>query len=177
MNHAILWERLENELGLSGKALAWFRSYLEGRFQQEKIGCQCSWKQKIEYGVPQGSVLRPQLFNVYTASLGRVIRAHGLDCHFYADDTRIYISVKSMQEDMDNADSNIQHCIEDTCIWMKKNFSKLNDDKTKVFVFWSSQQMSKITMPSVRIGDSLISPASSVRNVGGMFDTDMSMIT
>ena len=76
---------------------------------------------------------------------------------------------------MDNAISNIQRCIEDICIWMKKNFLKLNDAKTEVFVFRPRQQMSKIIIPGVRIVDSLISPASSVRNLGGMFDTEMSM--
>ena len=76
---------------------------------------------------------------------------------------------------MNIAVSNIQRCIEDIRIWMKKNFLKLNDDKTEVFVFGSRQQMSKITIPGVRIGDSMISPASSVRNLGGMFDTEMSM--
>ena len=35
--------------------------------------------------------------------------------------------------------------------------------------------MSKITIPGVQIGDLLISPASSVHNLGGMFDTEMSM--
>ena len=90
VNHTILLKRPKNELGLSGKALAWLRSHLEGRFQQVKIGRQCSSKQKLEYGVPQGSVLRPQLFNVYTASLGRIIQTHGLECHFYADDTHIH---------------------------------------------------------------------------------------
>ena len=60
---------------------------------------------------------------------------------------------------------------------MKKNFLKLNDDKAEVFVFGLRQQMSKKTIPGVRIGVSLISPASSVRNLGGMFDTEMSMRT
>ena len=62
-----------------------------------------------------------------------------------------------MQEDMDNAVSNILRCIEYIRIWMKKNFLKLNDDKTEVFVFGSRQQMSKITIPGVRIGDLMTS--------------------
>ena len=103
--------------------------------------------------------------------------AHGLECHFYADDTQIYIYVKPMQEDMDNAVSNIQRCIEDISIWMKENFPKLNDDKIEVFAFGSWQQMSKIPIPGVLIGDSLISSASSVRNLGGLFDTEMFMRT
>ena len=48
---------------------------------------------------------------------------------------QIYISVKPMQEGMDNAVSNIQRSIEDIGIWMKKTFLKLNDDKTEVFMF------------------------------------------
>ena len=141
VNHTILLKRLKNELVFSGKALAWFRTFLESRFEQVKIGRQCSSKQKLEYGVPQGSVLGPQLFNVYTASLG----AHGLECNFYADDTQTYISVKPMQGDKDDAVSNIQLCFEEIRIWMEKNFLKLNDDKTKVFVFGSRQKISKIT--------------------------------
>ena len=54
LNHTLLLKSLTNELGLSGKALAWFRSYLEGRFQQVKIGRQCSSKHKVDYGVPRG---------------------------------------------------------------------------------------------------------------------------
>ena len=76
---------------------------------------------------------------------------------------------------MDNAVSNIQRCIEDIRYWINKNFFKLNDDQTEVFVFGSRQHMSKITIPGVRISDSLLSPASSVRNLVGMFDTEMSM--
>ena len=109
--HSIPIKRIKNGLGLSDKAFAWFRCYLEGRFQQVKIGGLCSSKQKLEYGVPQESVLGPHLFNVYTAPLGRIIRAHGLECHFYAEDTQIYIYVQPVQEEMDNAVSNIQRCI------------------------------------------------------------------
>ena len=158
-------------------SFSFFRSYLEGRFQQVKIGGQCSSKQRLEYGVPQGSVLGPQLFNVYTAPLGRIIRAHGFECHFYADDTQIYISVKPVQADMDTAVSDLQKCIDDIRVWMRENFLKLNDDKTEVLVFGSRQQLAKVTIPGVRIGDSLISSVSSVRNLGGMFDTEMSMRT
>ena len=62
--------------------------------------------------------------------------------------TLIYISAKPMQEDMGNEVSNIQRCIDNIGlrIWMKKNFFKLNDDKTEVFAFGAKQQMGKITI-------------------------------
>ena len=58
---------------------------------------------------------------------------------------------------------------------MRRNFLKLNDDKTEVLLIGSRQQLSKIALPGVTVGESLIVPATAVRDSGAVFDTYMAM--
>lgn len=175
INHAILLDRLQAELGLSGKALAWFKSYLQDRHQLVTIQGKCSDSHELQFGVPQGSVLGPQLFTIYTTPLGRIICAHGLDYHFFADDSQLYIFVKPTQANINCAISLLQDCCEDIRVWMRNNFLKLNDGKTEAMLIGSKLQVSKISLPGVSIGDSQISPAPAVRDLGAVFDTNMTM--
>ncbi len=63
IDHNILLNRLENFVGISGSALAWFKSYLSDRHQFVAVNEEVSYRSQVQYGVPQGSVLGPFTFS------------------------------------------------------------------------------------------------------------------
>ena len=78
-------------LGAKGTPLKWFRSYLSDRCFAVKVGNSQSADHKLKYGVPQGSVLGPLLFTVYSAATEAILKKQGINYHKYADDIQIYL--------------------------------------------------------------------------------------
>jgi len=89
VDHATLLRRLEVSYGLQGHVLGWCQSYLDGRTQYVRRGTDFSTVTLLLNGVPQGSVLGPILFVLYTADM-RLVDKYQLRPHLYADDTQIY---------------------------------------------------------------------------------------
>ena len=87
LDHAILLRPLESTFGISEVALSWFESYLSDRTQSVVVDGLMSTPIPLVFGVPQGSVLGPVLFTLYSQPLSDVIACHSCDCHKYADDT------------------------------------------------------------------------------------------
>ena len=121
--------------------------------------------------MPQGSVLGPILFTLYTCLLGQIC-ANQAQYHLYADDQQIYLSFKpglaGVQLAQDYCIHWMERCIEEIRNWMARNMLKLNDEKTEFIIFGTHQQLIKIDNITIKIGSENIILAEHVRNLGFM---------
>ena len=104
IDHQILLSRLETVFGIRSIALQWFQSYLLDRNQCVVVNNSAS-SSPVMFGVPQGSVLGPVLFVLYTIPLSDIIANHSVNHQLFADDTQLQKStppsdVQSLTHDL-----------------------------------------------------------------------------
>ena len=169
IDHNILIKRLSLWDGISGTALNWFLSYLTGRHQTIKIANCFSAALPTSCVVPQGSVLGPLLFTLYTTPLSSVIQNHNLDHHLYADNTHIYISLAT--SDTNRSLNQLSDCLHEISLWMTNSKLKLNADKTEFLIIGTPKQCGKLDgFFTTRILSQNITQATSAKNLGVTFD-------
>ena len=89
-SHNILLDRLSHAVGVDGTALGWFASYLISPTQSVVVDGISSSPFPLSCGVPQGSVLGPILFTLYTQALSGIINRHNRNYQQFADDTQLH---------------------------------------------------------------------------------------
>ena len=109
------------------------------------------------------------MFTLYTTPLSSLISSQSLSHHLYADDTQLFISFQPVKFH-DNI-RRLQHVLQSIADWMTSNLLSLNPSKTEFLLIGLRQQLAKIPEPSLTLSDStIVSPASSARNLGFIID-------
>ena len=78
LDHSSITNLLSTWYGIDGIALEWFVFYLSDCKQIVKLMDCCSSPVEVACGVPQGPVLGPLLFTLYTTPLSNVIQRHNV---------------------------------------------------------------------------------------------------
>ena len=110
----------------------WFSSYLSDRQQSVTIEGISLKPVPLQSGFPQGSVLGPILFTLYTQLLSNIIQKHQSDYHKYADDTELQKA--ALPSDFSQVSRETDFCVADVNNWMNENKLKLNKEKTELLV-------------------------------------------
>ena len=176
VDHQILSRRLSETFNISGTVLNWITSYLHDRSFRVCIGDSSSAKHSLNFGLPQGSVVGPLFFSMYTFHIGHIIRKHNISYHMYADDIQLYLEFNpKVYSEITNALGRLSSCIKEIKAWMTANKLKLNNDKSEFFVAASAYNVHMVKNIHLHIGNEIIQQSAKIRNLGVMFDQTLSM--
>ena len=171
VDHDILQKRLSTSFGLSGNFLDWLGSFLHDRSFSVVYGSTRTPWVPAPYGLPQGSVLGPLLYIIYTADLGSLLAASSVLSQSYADDLQAYLhclapaaisTVRVMSRAMETLEA-----------WMSSNRLRLNSSKTQFIWFGTRQQLAKIDLKVLAQEFPQFTFSSSVRDLGVTLDQEL----
>ena len=163
VDHGVLLTKLE-WYGIDAR---WFESYLGDRRQVVRGG---SLSLPLSHGVPQGSLVGPILFSIFTNDLPSYL-PHGRLVS-YADDTQLLDSAHP-----DNLSTLISRQ-EETLLTVKSYFTsnslKMNPSKTSLILVGTAQNLKKTSSFSINIAGHILTPSPSVKMLGVTLDRSLS---
>ena len=169
--HELLIKDLK-AIGIEGRVLQWFKNYLTGRHFQVLVKDTKSALKLLDKGVPQGSVLGPILFCIYILELAWILKKYGVECHFYADDTQFYFTIKNVADTQKLVDD----IMTDISNWMKKKRLKLNENKTECILIGSRNSLDKNKdFETIDINGVPITLSKDIRDLGVIIDEELNM--
>ena len=162
---------LSEEIGITGVALRWFKSFLEGRTQKVRIDGKFSKVLEVLFGVPQGSVLGPKLFSIYVRTQPKIFDKSSFKASSFADDSNgrktfsLCFQYQVLKNDLSNCMNNIT--------WMNKQFLKINPEKTEMLLCYPDSLKDKVIIKGVIFEDQCIHFSGEVKNVGLWLDSHL----
>jgi hypothetical protein len=171
VNHNILLAKMDY-YGIRGIMFTLIKSYLEDRYQTVKYNNIFSNWDKINIGVPQGSVLGPLLFLVYVNDLPSAIPCTvaitNSSIISFADDTSVIINDPNLMNFERNLNTNFRIVNE----WFNSNFFSLNFDKTYYMQFITKNKI--LNKLNIEYNNKKIIQANFVKFLGLTLDSTLS---
>ena len=180
-------EVLYNKFGVTGKALEWFRLYLEGRKCKVNVGTSYSRDHDLNFSVPQGICVGPVAYSAYASTIQEAVNSsefaantelsaysepnlNHIDLHGYADDHGIkrFFIPKPLQEKQ--TITLLEEALLRIKTWMDLNHLKMNTAKTEFIVFGSKQQLKKVEVASINVNGDSIPRSEVIKYLGTWMD-------
>ena len=173
VDHKILLKILQEEIGITGKPIKWFESFLSGRCQRIRLGSTVSEAVYLLFGVPQGSVLGPVLFNIYIRSLYETVKRTGFSIEGYADDHQVYVTFLPASQSATLTIA-LQNCFSAIEQWMHQYCLQLNPGKTQLMVVGPPKVLKNIHISGAVLTSGIcIRFVKFAKNLGMIFDDTM----
>ncbi|CAB4003751.1 Hypothetical predicted protein [Paramuricea clavata] len=169
ISHSILLKKL-SAIGVSQETVKWFESYLTRRFQKVRIGSSLSAALPITHGVPQGAILSPSLFCIYTNDLPTVTQS--CDLNSFVDDSKISLSfsVKEVSDAKHKLETDLRLVAE----WCCKNSLLINPEKTKFLLVGTRKFLNLLSDDmSLNFLNKTIVPVTSISDLGIILDRNL----
>ena len=168
VSHSHLLEKLNRQFGIDGQLYAWMKNYLSNRKQFTVINGRKSSKTQVRCGVPQGSVLGPTLFTLFTNDLPLSILSG--DTFMYNNDTTVFC-IGSTQ---DAACNLLNGALQELFTWRINN--RLTPHPGKCEVLSLSKARFVDPLPAIYIGESVLEYKIKTRLLGVTIDHNLSWI-
>ena len=145
----------------------WFRSYLSDRRQVVRGG---TLFLPLTHGVPQGSLLGPILFSIFTNDLPSYL-SHG-SIISYADDTQLLDSEAPENFRLLKIRQEATLCLVQA--YLTSNSLKMNPSKTTLLLVGTPQSLKKVTSFSLEVSGHTLTQSTSVKMLGVVIDSKLS---